>query len=55
MQFLIKSIDPHMLYQSRGRGAGAEAGAKGGGVPIYDIIRMCVPNVPLFQRCQVYG
>ena len=26
----------------------------GGGGPIYGIVRMCVPNSPLFQRCQVY-
>ena len=27
-----------------------------GGVllPLYDIVRMYVPNSPLFQRCQVY-
>ena len=23
-------------------------------LPIYDIVRMCNPNSPLFQRCQVY-
>ena len=26
----------------------------GGGGPIYGIVRMCVPNSPLFQHCQVY-
>ena len=26
----------------------------GGGLPIYDIVQMCVPNGLLFQRCQVY-
>ena len=29
----------------------------GGGwtlLPLYGIVRMCVPNSPLFQRCQVY-
>ena len=25
-----------------------------GGGPIYGIVRMCVPNSPLFQHCQVY-
>ena len=26
----------------------------GGGLPIYDIVRMCLLNSPLFQGCQVY-
>ena len=31
-------------------------GEGGGGIklPIYGIVRMCVPNSPLFQCCQVY-
>ena len=29
--------------------------AGGGLLPIYDIVRMCGANSPLFQRCQVYG
>ena len=36
-----------------GRG-GEVRGEKGGQLPIYGIVRMCVPNGPLFQRCQVY-
>ena len=35
------------LCVSRGEGGG-------GLLPIYGIVRMCVPNSPLFQRCQVY-
>ena len=26
----------------------------GGGLPVYDIVRMCDLNSPLFQRCQGY-
>ena len=29
-------------------------GGWGGELPIYDIVRMCGANRPLFQRCQVY-
>ena len=36
------------------RGGGGWVGGGGGvGFPIYGIVRMCVPNGPLFQRCQV--
>ena len=36
-------------------GVGGVVGWGGGGeLPIYGIVRMCVPNSPLFQRCQVY-
>ena len=30
------------------------AGGGRGSLPIYGIVRMCVPNGPLLQRCQVY-
>ena len=30
-------------------------GGAGGTLPIFDIVRMCVPNSPLFWYCQVYG
>ena len=33
---------------------GGGEGAVGGELPIYGIVWMCVPNGPLFQRCQVY-
>ena len=35
-----------------GRGWGGGGG--GAELPIYSIVLMCVPNGPLFQRCQVY-
>ena len=36
-------------------GGGGGGGVSGGRViPIYGIVRMCVPNGSLFQRCQVY-
>ena len=40
---------------SRGWGGG-EGGVGGRGLTsyIYGIVRMCVPNSPLFQHCQVY-
>ena len=39
----------------RPRGGGRGWGGGGGNQnPIYDIVRMCVPNGPPFQRCQVY-
>ena len=34
-------------FRLRGRGGG-------GLLPIYGIVRMCVPNGPHFQRCKVY-
>ena len=42
-----------------GGGGGGGGGGWGGGgglgqLPIYSIVRMCVPNGPLFQRCRVY-
>ena len=35
-------------------GGGGGLGGVGGLLPIYGVVRMCVPNGPLFQRCQVY-
>ena len=35
-------------------GRGGRGGGQGWLLPIYDIVRICVPNGPLFQRCQVY-
>ena len=29
-------------------------GGEGGQLPIYDIVRICGANSPLFLRCQVY-
>ena len=40
-------------WRGVGGGGGRGAGGGGGKLPIYDIVRMCVPNGPLFQRCQV--
>ena len=37
------------LKARRGRGGNGE-----GGNFLYGILRMCVPNSPLFQHCQVY-
>ena len=37
----------HIVWSSKGL-------ILGGGGPIYGIVRMCVPNSPLFQHCQVY-
>ena len=37
-----------------GGGGGGGVGRERGGYPIYGIVRMCVPNSPLFQCCQVY-
>ena len=37
-----------------GGGGGGGGGAGGSGVPIYGIVRMCVPNGSLFQCHQVY-
>ena len=42
------------LYPRVGRGWGGGEGVGGGYLPIYGIVRMCVPNSPLFRRCQVY-
>ena len=39
------------LKSRRGWGGG---GGGCGELPFYGIVRMCVPNGPLFQRCQVY-
>ena len=39
-------------FTALGWGGGGLGG--GGGVPIYGIVRMCVPNGSLFQCCQVY-
>ena len=42
-------------YIGLGGGGGGGGGEGGGGeLPIYGIVRMCVPNSPLFQHCQVY-
>ena len=30
-------------------------GGGGGLLPIYDIVRICMPKSPIFQRCQVNG
>ena len=45
-----------LLESFRLGGAGGGGGGEGGGgVTSYIcIVRMCVPNSPLFQRCQVY-
>ena len=51
--FYLKSLCRQLR---RGGGGGGGGGGEGGGAcnPIYGIVRMCVPNSPLFQRCQVY-
>ena len=60
-KFCVSKIDQLFYLESVlypiprwGRGGGRRGG--GGGVIsyIYGILRMCVPNSPLFQRCQVY-
>ena len=45
-----KALNPqtvHTVWSSKGL-------ILGGGGPIYGIVRMCVPNSPFFQHCQVY-
>ena len=37
-----------------GGGGGVEGGRKEVTSNIYGIVRMCVPNGPLFQHCKVY-
>ena len=41
-------------YGSRSCSVGLDLVWGRGYLPIYDIVRMCVPNIPLFQRCKVY-
>ena len=36
------------------RSVHTRGGGGGGGIPIYDMVRMCGPNSPLFQHCQVH-
>ena len=35
-------------------GGGGGGRGRGGGNFLYVIVRMCVPNGPFFQRCQLY-
>ena len=43
-----------LLGTGGGRVGWGGVGWGGGLLPICGIVRMCVPNGPLFQRCQVY-
>ena len=49
-------IVPRSGFRGGSRESNLRRGGGGGGGDnfIYDIVRTCVPNGPLLQRCQVY-
>ena len=48
----VRTLKPRCGGGGGGDGGGGSAWWKV--IAIYGIVRMCVPNGPLFQRCQVY-